>query len=251
MPVIFAELATTYPPQAVNDPASPVAAANGQYLMISREAYDAVGGHTTISADLLEDVALARLVKRSSRKIFFRYAPDAVRTRMYRTFAQLREGWTKNLALLFPKPVDLAQRRFAEFVLLLVLPWMLVRGTYWRVFSVVLHPAWLKWFIFVMIGWTIVALNLSAFEFFQRMRKANFPPWSIVWGVFGLPVFAYLLLKSERSYKKSRLDWKDRTYVYTPEEVEALTAARFSQGPPVPPSAWRKLTGWISNIGRT
>ncbi len=76
MPVIFAELATTYPPQAVNDPASPIAAANGQYLMISREAYDAVGGHTTIAADLLEDVALARLVKRSGRRIFFRYAAE-------------------------------------------------------------------------------------------------------------------------------------------------------------------------------
>src|SRR5712692_568725 len=118
MPVIFAELATTYPPQAVNDPASPIAAANGQYLMISREAYDAVGGHTTIAADLLEDVALARLVKRSGRRIFFRYGGDAVRTRMYRSFAQLREGWTKNLALLFPRPRALALLRMAEFLLI-------------------------------------------------------------------------------------------------------------------------------------
>src|SRR6266851_2642448 len=118
MPVIFAELATTYPPQAVNNPASPIAAANGQYLMISRETYDAVGGHATIAADLLEDVALARLVKRSGRKIFFRYAPDAVRTRMYRSFAQLREGWTKNLALLFPRPRGLALLRMAEFLLI-------------------------------------------------------------------------------------------------------------------------------------
>ena len=65
MPVIFAELATTYPPQAVNDPASPVAAANGQYLMISREAYDAIGGHSAIANSLLEDVAMARLIKSS------------------------------------------------------------------------------------------------------------------------------------------------------------------------------------------
>src|SRR5271167_4732940 len=41
MPVIFAELATTYPPKEVSDPASPVAAANGQYLLIRREVYDA------------------------------------------------------------------------------------------------------------------------------------------------------------------------------------------------------------------
>ncbi len=119
MPVIFAELATTYPPQAVNDPASPIAAANGQYLMISREAYDAVGGHDAVANDLLEDVAMARLVKSSGRKIFFRYGGDAVRTRMYRSFAQMKEGWTKNLALLFPRPVTLALLRLAEFVLIL------------------------------------------------------------------------------------------------------------------------------------
>ncbi len=35
MPVIFAELAATYRPQEVCDPASPVAAANGQYLLDS------------------------------------------------------------------------------------------------------------------------------------------------------------------------------------------------------------------------
>ncbi len=145
MPVIFAELAATYPPQAVNDATSPIAAANGQYLLISREAYDAVGGHTKIANDLLEDVAMARLVKRSGRKIFFRYGGDAVRTRMYRSFAQLKEGWTKNLALLFPKPTELAQSRFGEFVLLLVVPLMMARGTYWRSFlSVLPGLSWLS-----------------------------------------------------------------------------------------------------------
>jgi glycosyltransferase involved in cell wall biosynthesis len=248
MPVIFAELATTYPPQAVNDPASPIAAANGQYLMISREAYDAVGGHATIAGDLLEDVALARLVKRSGRKLFFRYAADAVRTRMYRSFAQLREGWTKNLALLFPKPIELAQSRLGELVVLLVVPLMFVRSAYWTTFSSVLHPAWFKWYVPAMEGFTLVAFVLCAADFLQRMRRAHFSSWSIIWGFFGLPIFAYLLLRSERAYKKSRFEWKDRTYVYTPEEVKALSAARFSVETP---STWRRLTGWISNIGRT
>ena len=105
MPVIFAELAATYRPSLVSDPRSPAAAANGQYILITREAYDAVGGHAAVSGSLLEDVALAKAVKASGRKIFFRFGGDAVRTRMYRSFAQLREGWTKNLALLFPSPV--------------------------------------------------------------------------------------------------------------------------------------------------
>ena len=104
MPVIFADLAASFRPSQVSNPNSPAAAANGQYILITREAYDAVGGHAAIAGNLLEDVALARAVKRSGRKIFFRYGGDAVRTRMYRSFAQLREGWTKNLALLFPHP---------------------------------------------------------------------------------------------------------------------------------------------------
>src|SRR5580692_9498959 len=119
MPVIFAELAASYRPSQVSDPNSPAAAANGQYILITREAYDAVGGHAAIAGSLLEDVALARRVKRSGRKIFFRFAPDAVRTRMYRSFTQLREGWTKNLALLFPSAVRLAALRMTEFVLIL------------------------------------------------------------------------------------------------------------------------------------
>jgi glycosyltransferase involved in cell wall biosynthesis len=198
MPVIFAELATTYPPQAVNDPASPIAAANGQYLMISPEAYDAIGGHTTISADLLEDVALARLVKRSGRKIFFRYAPDAVRTRMYRSFAQLREGWTKNLALLFPRPRVLALLRVAEFLLIVGN----LTAAIWAKFSgrpnLALQTALLT---IILAGW-----------FWMRIRKAHFSALSNLMAVLGLPVFSSLLLKSAVLSSKGGIVWKGRAY---------------------------------------
>src|SRR5258705_216963 len=83
----------------------------------TREMYDAIGGHGAVSDCLLEDVAVAKAVKASGRKIFFRFGGDAVRTRMYRSFAQLREGWTKNLALLFPSPFRLALLRLTEFLL--------------------------------------------------------------------------------------------------------------------------------------
>ncbi len=102
LPVVFAELARQYSPSKVSDPGSPIAAANGQYILIRRETYDAVGGHAAVAGDILEDVALSRAVKSSGKKIRFRYATDRVRTRMYRNYSQLRDGWTKNLALLFP-----------------------------------------------------------------------------------------------------------------------------------------------------
>lgn len=117
MPVIFAELATVYRPADVNDPRSPVAAANGQYLLIDRQTYNAVGGHASVRHTLLEDVALAQAVKRQGGRLRFRFGGDAVRTRMYRSFSALCAGWTKNLALLFPQTLKLAAIRGIEFLL--------------------------------------------------------------------------------------------------------------------------------------
>ena len=198
MPVIFAELATTYPTQAVNDPSSPIAAANGQYLMISREAYEAVGGHKKIAADLLEDVALARLVKRSGRKIFFRYGGDAVRTRMYRSFAELREGWTKNLALLFARPRALALLRLAEFLLIIgnlsAAIWAKISG----------RPN-------LALQTTLLTIILSGW-FAMRIRKAHFSGLSNLLAIAGLPLFAYLLGRSDSGQRSRGVVWKGREY---------------------------------------
>lgn len=117
MTVVFAELASTYRPAEVCDPASLVAAANGQFLLVRRNVYDRTGGHAAVAQTLLEDVALAQGVKRGGGRLRFRYAPDALETRMYRSFSAMWEGWTKNLALLFPDSLQLAASRGIEFLL--------------------------------------------------------------------------------------------------------------------------------------
>jgi glycosyltransferase involved in cell wall biosynthesis len=201
MPVIFAELAATYPSKKVNDPTSAVAAANGQYLLISREAYDAVGGHTKIAGDLLEDVAMARLVKHSGRKIFFRYAGDAVCTRMYRSWAQMKEGWTKNLALLFRRPLWKAWNVSFYY-------WMTLVGLALIFTATVLHDKT------PLVGLIIMLFPLSAF---LRMRMAHFSMLTAAVAVlFGPPVAVYLLLRSSSRNKAGGVTWKDRVYLPSP-----------------------------------
>jgi hypothetical protein len=198
MPVIFAELARTYRPSEVSDPNSPAAAANGQYLLVTRSAYDAVGGHAAVATSLLEDVALARAVKASGRKIFFRFGGDAVRTRMYRTLPQLVEGWTKNLALLFPDPGRLALLRFFDFAAPII-------G------YTVAISAWTAGDVRFAFD---VATITSLFVFFllRRIHKAHFSWDANLLAFFGLPLFSYLLLRSKLSYKRGRVSWKGRTY---------------------------------------
>jgi len=193
LPVVFAELARQYPPSKVSDPSSPEAAANGQFILIRREAYDAIGGHAAVANKILEDVALARRVKASGRKIRFRYAADAVRTRMYRNFAQLREGWTKNLALLFPNPAWLAAKT------------LLLWSGLWIMIALAMTISWTKWFDVFPIAW---------FAYLgTRLTVSKFRSDGLINGaLFGMPMFAYLLLRSRHLHGKGSVSWKGRTY---------------------------------------
>lgn len=118
MPLVFCELALAYPPAKVSDPKERVAAANGQYLLVEREAYRRLGGHASVHDRVLEDVELAFLAKRRRVGLRFRYADDAVSTHMYRSTAAMVEGWTKNLALLFDNALALSIWRALDFILL-------------------------------------------------------------------------------------------------------------------------------------
>ena len=198
MPVIFAELAATFRPSEVSDPKSPAAAANGQYILIQRSAYEAIGGHAAVAKNLLEDVELAKAVKLSGRKIFFRFGRDAVRTRMYRSLPQLIEGWTKNLALLFRAPVQLALLRFTEFLLIVA-----------TAAVTIFELAEGKRQLAIVCG--VLCLLLFTL-FISRIRKAHFATAANVLSILGLPIFAYLLLRSQLFHKKGQVQWKGRSY---------------------------------------
>lgn len=198
MPVVFAELADRYRPAQVCDPKSPVAAANGQYLLVAREAYFAAGGHAAVRESLLEDVELARALKRAGKIIRFRFGGDAVHTRMYRSVGQLCEGWTKNLALLFPNTLGLAALRLAEFVAIVapaaLAAYQLARG---RVAAALI---------------IIVAVMFYSL-FLARIRRAHFGWPSNVLALLGLPFFSFLLVRSHIHYKvRKSVQWKGRQY---------------------------------------
>ena len=196
MPLIFAELAVTYRPREVSDPNSPVAAANGQYLLIRRDAYDAVGGHATVGTAILEDVELARNVKRGGYRLQFRLS-DVVSTRMYRSFPQMWEGWTKNLALLFPNPRGLALRRSVEFVLIVASVIGLANaGLIERDRTGVLLNG-------------VLVFGLLVF-FYRRIQRAHFDWLSNLCAPCGLPLFVILLLRSYICHKRGSVQWKGR-----------------------------------------
>ena len=199
MPLVFAELTRTYRTEQVNDPNSRIAAANGQYLLIRREVYNWIGGHQAIAGVLLEDVELAKRVKQSGRTLRFRYGGDAVRTRMYRSFPQMWEGWTKNLAVLFPRPIWLAIIRSVEFL-------MIVLGAVCLLSGLILASR------LMIVAGIFLVLTVGT-DFFQRVLRAHFGILNTLISITGLPIFAVLLLRSAVQYRwKKRVVWKGRAY---------------------------------------
>ncbi|HUP27106.1 MAG TPA: glycosyltransferase [Chloroflexia bacterium] len=77
------------------------AAANGQFMLFTREAYEACGGHTSVRAEILEDVALARAVKASGYSSILADGAALVRTRMYNGPAEVWRGYSKNVFSFF------------------------------------------------------------------------------------------------------------------------------------------------------
>ena len=198
MPLVFAELAVAYPPARVSADGDRTAAANGQFLMVEAEDYFAVGGHKAVGREVLEDVALAKLLKRAGRRIRFRYAPDALATRMYTSTAAMMGGWTKNLALLFPNPLAMAAVRTLVLTLIVGLPVLaLVYPFFTSLQRGLIGLVWLRgvWF------------------FYSRVSKSNFSFVDCLISVLGVPLFVYLLVQSYLAVRVNKsVAWKGRRY---------------------------------------
>jgi chlorobactene glucosyltransferase len=70
--------------------------ANGQYLCVRREAYEAIGGHEAIRGTLSEDVALARKLKLAGFRPRLGWGDSWATVRMYQGFGAIFRGWSRN-----------------------------------------------------------------------------------------------------------------------------------------------------------
>jgi hypothetical protein len=151
-------------------------------------------------------VKLAFLAKRRRVGLRFRYADDAVATRMYRSTKAMVEGWTKNLALLFANSLMLAVWRGLDILLLVGLPVLAVAR--WNGHFALQSLEWLG------AGWVLALLWLRTVgRFYSRVAKSNFPFVDCAISPLGLPLFVVLLYRSWFQHRiLKRVSWKGREY---------------------------------------
>ncbi|WIG57746.1 MAG: Glycosyl transferase, family 2 [Ktedonobacterales bacterium] len=98
MPMAYLGISMQYPEAQVNNPRSPIAIANGQYMLVRASAYRAIGGYASarLRGTVLDDRDLAREIKHAGGRIQLIDGRKLLRTRMYHTLAEHWDGWGKN-----------------------------------------------------------------------------------------------------------------------------------------------------------
>jgi len=195
IPFVYLRLAQRFSFAEVNDTASKAAAANGQFLLIQRETYDAVGGHAAIHGAVLEDVALARRVKSAGFRIWFASGFGSVRVRMYRSFSAMWEGWKKNLFQLMGGSTGSV---FAEFES--AFPWMIL----------VILIIGIKLPVAMFAG--VILLLLRQVSYGMALSRNHFPFKYIIYYLPAIFLYAGVLWASHESYAKGKVTWKGREY---------------------------------------
>lgn len=110
------------------------AAACGQFLAFKRSAYDGIDGHQSVKNKVVEDVALAKNIKRFGYSMKMYHGGNTVSCRMYSSGEELWEGFRKNFLAGFgyniPFFIGMALLQFITFVLpFLALPFLLFWGS--------------------------------------------------------------------------------------------------------------------------
>ena len=193
IPFVYSRLAKHFSYDNVNNPASPAAAANGQFLMIQRDAYSAIGGHAAVAADVLEDVALAKRAKAAGFRLWFGTGQGIVRARMYRSFAAMWQGWKKNLFLLVGGTPGAVLRELESTI-----PWI----------PLALILLGIKIPVVPFLG--VSFLLLRQLTYGLEIARNQYPFKFIIYYVPAVVLYIGVLVASYRGHAKGKVEWKGR-----------------------------------------
>src|SRR5262249_44444294 len=82
-------------PMRVNDPRRKAAYANGAMMLMSRHAYERIGGHEPVKTEVNEDIHMARLAKQAGLRLRVVGNQDLYWVRMYSNLRQIWRGWSR------------------------------------------------------------------------------------------------------------------------------------------------------------
>ena len=202
-PLAAGSLALWFDPDKINDPNSKTVLANGQFILIRKDAYEKTGGNEAVKNEVVEDVELAKKVKAAGYFVQFLNGTRLYSTRMYSSLKEIRIGWTRILIYLFDKkPLPILHKIFL-FFLFSCLPFFVL------LFELTLKITGRDTFSALLFGASLfVCVWITGVRFFgNKFLKSN--PWYAVFHLLGSLVMIWILLTClERIIFKKPSVWR-------------------------------------------
>jgi hypothetical protein len=212
-------LIQSYPLFWANDPKKKLAFANGQYILIRRDAYVLSGGHAGVRDKFVEDIYLARAVKAVGLSARTAIAHGIGSTRMYTSLPQFVRGWSRILYdALGRSPIKL-----------------LIQGLDPLFFSQTAHVALVASLVMIAIGrptgpfayWLVglsVLHHLLAYTCLRRLYVLSVPDTRhVAWYPLAGLVLDVILFRAIRMCLTGQVTWRGTAYKEgtTPEAPHA------------------------------
>jgi chlorobactene glucosyltransferase len=183
---------------------SPETTATGQFILVRRSLYDAVGGHAAVHGAICEDLMLARLLKRSNGCVLLQDGRRLLSTRMYTGWSTLWIGVSKNLSDMLGGPVRTIAIAFSAVALawaalLIPLADAASCARENEAGCVALIPAALG-------SAAAFGLHIAGASYFR------IPPWYGLLFPLGYSAGAAMAIDSVRRRLSGHVSWKGRTY---------------------------------------
>jgi chlorobactene glucosyltransferase len=162
-------------PLVHHTPWASLAAATGQLLAFRREAYETIGGHAAVHDKIIEDVLLARGIKRYGRRLRLVDAAGLITCRMYSSWPEVRNGFAKNILAGYGD-------RVIWLALATVFHWLVFLGPWlWLALGWIEDgpPGWPVWPL-ILVGLGVGIRMLTAAVTRQRLGDALLMPLSVL-----------------------------------------------------------------------
>jgi chlorobactene glucosyltransferase len=200
-PVIFGFIGSLTRFGKVNSQDQKSAMGFGAFLMFKRSAYEAIGRHEGVKADVLEDVMIAKRLKKAGFKLLVADAKRLFSIRMYYGLREIWIGWRKNMFMAMKRSVFRAFYYIFMVLAFVLTPYMIFG---WNV----VVGSGLLWIGVSLFGVTMVsAATIKTCDELglARINACLFPIGALVMAAIMINSMIQVLIFS-------RTEWRGRVY---------------------------------------
>lgn len=174
----------------------------GQYMLFKKEVYEKIGGHQSVKNEILEDIHIAKQVKRHGFKFMIFDGKNNFYCRMYKNLNEVIRGYSKVLAAAFDYNLAIQSTVTVLVFLFFLIPFVALPVSVF----LIEWPSLIIDLLIAQVGIILAMRILQVIRFKNRFIDIFLFPVSVIYLLF---ISVHSLIKSKSS---SGIYWKGRTY---------------------------------------